>query len=291
MPLKVKGKGEMGMVYNFNLGIGWASSGVEYAQSYRAVMLRNVGIDAKFVFTNMIATENIEHLTKNIGFLDSEIIWLYTFFTDQRIAPVSYTLDDLKKTLPTNRYTYTRKGKTGRLVFEGTGNFYTVFFVNETEELVHRVEIVSRGFLIRKDYFTYGRVFSEYYAPLDKKAHMYLRRFFNEDGTVAYEEVNDDGNVIYRLPERFLSSKEELVGYMVSKLSLTENDVVLIDRITGVGQAILQNAGKARVGIMIHADHFSEGGTDDDYILWNNFYEYSFSMNRHIDFYVTATDE
>ena len=62
MPLKVKGKGEMGMVYNFNLGIGWASSGVEYAQSYRAVMLRNVGIDAKFVFTNMIATENIEHL-------------------------------------------------------------------------------------------------------------------------------------------------------------------------------------------------------------------------------------
>ena len=279
------------MVYNFNLGIGWASSGVEYAQSYRAVMLRNVGIDAKFVFTNMIATENIEHLTKNIGFLDSEIIWLYTFFTDQRIAPVSYTLDDLKKTLPTNRYTYTRKGKTGRLAFEGTGNFYTVFFVNETEELVHRVEIVSRGFLIRKDYFTYGRVFSEYYAPLDKKAHMYLRRFFNEDGTVAYEEVNDDGNVIYRFPERFLSSKEELVGYMVSKLSLTENDVVLIDRITGVGQAILQNAGEARVGIMIHADHFSEGGTDDDYILWNNFYEYSFSMNRHIDFYVAATDE
>ena len=113
----------------------------------------------------------------------------------------------------------------------------------------------------------------------------------NEDGTVAYEEVNDDGNVIYRLPERFLSSKEELVGYMVSKLSLTENDVVLIDRVTGVGQAILQNAGKARVGIMIHADHFSEGGTDDDYILWNNFYEYSFSMNRHIDFYVTSTDE
>ena len=25
------------MVYNFNLGIGWASSGVEYAQSYRVI--------------------------------------------------------------------------------------------------------------------------------------------------------------------------------------------------------------------------------------------------------------
>ncbi len=37
------------MIYNFNLGIGWASSGVEYAQSYRAVMLRNIGADAKFI--------------------------------------------------------------------------------------------------------------------------------------------------------------------------------------------------------------------------------------------------
>lgn len=279
------------MVYNFNLGIGWASSGVEYAQSYRAVMLRNIGADAKFVFTDMITSENIEHLTQNIGFLDSEVIWLYTFFTNQKIAPVSYTLEDLKKTLPTDRYTYTREGKIGKLVFEGTGIFYTVFFVNETEERVHRVEIVSKGFLIRKDYFTYDRAFSEYYAPLDKKAHMYLRRFFNEDGTVAYEEINDDGNVMYRFPDRFLCSKEELVGYMVSKLHLTKNDVVLIDRTTGVGQAILQNVGEARVGIIIHADHFSEGGTDDDYILWNNYYEYSFGMNRHVSFYVTATDE
>lgn len=40
----------------------------------------------------------------------------------------------------------------------------------------------------------------------------------------------------------------------------------------------------------MHADHFSEGGTDDDYILWNNYYEYSFSQTEHIDFYITATD-
>ena len=279
------------MVYNFNHGIGWASSGVEYAQSYRAVMLRNIGVPAKFVFTDMIVSENIEHMTKNIGFLDSEIIWLYTFFTDQKIAPVSYTLSDLKKTLPTDEYTYDRSGKTGRLVFSGQNSFYAVYFVDEQSERVHRVEIVSGGYLIRKDYFTYGRVFSEYYAPLDNKAHMYLRRFFNEDGTVAYEEINDDGNVMYQFPDQLLCSKEELVGYMVSRLQLTKEDVVLIDRTTGTGQAILQNAGDARVGIIIHADHFSEGSTDDDNILWNNYYEYPFAMHSHIDFYVTATDE
>lgn len=55
------------MIYNINLGIGWASSGVEYAQSYRAVMFQNIGADAKFIFTDLITAENIEHLTKNIG--------------------------------------------------------------------------------------------------------------------------------------------------------------------------------------------------------------------------------
>lgn len=279
------------MIYNFNLGIGWASSGVEYAQSYRAAVFRNIGADAKFVFTDLIVTENIEHFTRNIGFLDSEIIWLYTFFTDYKTAPVSYTLSELKKTLPMARYTYNRTGKTGRLVFEGTNNFYALYFTDEKSELVHRVEIVSGGYLIRKDYFTYGRVFSEYYAPLDNKAHMYLRRFFNEDGTVAYEEINDDGKVMYQFPDRLLCSKEEFVGYMVASLKLTKDDTVLIDRTTGIGQAILRNAGDARVGSIIHADHYSEGNTDDTNILWNNYYEYSFAMSRHIDFYVTATDE
>jgi len=125
---------------------------------------------------------------------------------------------------------------------------------------------------------------------LDGKAHLYQRRYFNEDGTVAYEEITDNDVVMYQFPDKLICSKEELVGYMVSRLNLTEDDVVIIDRTTGVGQAILQNAGSARVGSIIHADHFSEGSTNEDYILWNNYYEYLFSQHKHIDYYVTATD-
>jgi len=49
-------------VYNINLGIGWASSGVEYAQAYRAKLLRNIQQPAKFVFMDMILADNIQHL-------------------------------------------------------------------------------------------------------------------------------------------------------------------------------------------------------------------------------------
>ena len=76
---------------------------------------------------------------------------------------------------------------------------------------------------------------------------------------------------------------------MVSKLNLTEEDVVIIDRTTGIGQAIMQNAGKARIISIIHADHFSEGSTDEEYILWNNYYEYAFSQRERLFAYVSAT--
>lgn len=279
------------MIYNFNLGIGWASSGVEYAQAYRAKLFRRIGVDAKFIFTDMFPRENIEHMTANIGFLDSEVIWLYTFFSDCRISPVTYTLEQLEQTLGDRPFTFSRDGKIVKYVFEGNNNFYTVYMVDETGDRVHRVEMVSNGCLIRKDYFTYCRIYSEYYAPLDHQAHLYQRRFFNEDGTVAYEEITDNDVVMYQFPDRLLCSKEELVGYMVQRLKLTESDVVLIDRTTGIGQSILKNAGSAKIGIVIHADHFSEGATDDQYILWNNYYEYSFAQHKHITFYVTPTED
>lgn len=279
------------MVYNFNLGIGWASSGVEYAQTYRANIFRKIGQEARFIFTDMFPRDNVEHMTKNIGFADEEIIWLYTFFTDTVIAPVSYTLGKLEKSIGSRKYTFSRDGKIAKYIFEGSNNFYTAYMVDEKSDLVHRVEMVSNGCLIRKDYYTYCRIYSEYYAPLNGEAHLYQRRFFNEDGSIAYEEITDNDIVMYQFPDRLLCSKEEFVGYMVEKLGLTEKDVVIIDRTTGIGQAIMENAAPAKIGIVIHADHFSEGSTNEDYILWNNYYEYAFSQHRHIAFYVTATDD
>ncbi|MCR5417199.1 MAG: accessory Sec system glycosyltransferase GtfA [Pseudobutyrivibrio sp.] len=279
------------MIYNFNLGIGWASSGVEYAQSYRAYVLRNIGQEARFVFTDMFPRDNIIEMTRNIGFEDHEIIWLYTFFTDFAPEPVSFTLEDLKKTITDTGYSFERDGKIGRIIFEGENNFYRIYFTNAQSDLVHRVEMVRRGLLVRKDYFTSKRIFTEYYAPLDGSAHLYQRRFFNRDGSVAYDEINDDNVIMYKFPDKIICSKEDLIAYMVSRLKLTSKDMVIIDRTTGQGQAILENVNDAKVGIVVHADHFSEGSTDDTNILWNNYYEYSFSMNKHISFYVTATED
>lgn len=281
---------ENGMVYNMNLGIGWASSGVEYAQLYRARMFRNLNIPAKFFFMDMFPKENIQQLTENIGLYDEEVEWLYTFFTDCKISPVTFTLGQLEQTFPEGGFSFSRTGQKAKYEFTGTDVYYTVYLLDEKGDRVHRVEMVAGGKLIRKDYYTYCRIYTEYYAPLDKKAHLYQRRFYNEDGTVCYEEIIDEGRSVYRFPDRVLYSKEELVGYMISRLNLTKDDVVIIDRSTGIAQTILQNAGPARIGSIVHAEHYNESRTDEDTILWNNYYEYIFSQNKRVNFYVTATE-
>ena len=174
-------------VYNINLGIGWASSGVEYAQAYRSTIFKNTGIKAKFVFMDMFLQDNLSDLTRNMGFADEDIIWLYSYFTDLKIAPTTYTVKDLEKEIP---YDITRReinGKVVKLFCAKEDIFYAAYLRKEGEDIVHRVEKVSRGCLIRKDFYSYTKMFTEYYTPVDNKAHLYQRRFINEYCIVAYD--------------------------------------------------------------------------------------------------------
>ncbi|MBS6381284.1 MAG: accessory Sec system glycosyltransferase GtfA, partial [Streptococcus sp.] len=148
-------------VYNINLGIGWASSGVEYAQAYRSRIFKNTGIKAKFVFMDMFLQDNLSDLTRNMGFADEDVIWLYSYFTDLKIAPTTYTVKDLEKEIP---YDITRReinGKVVKLFCAKEDIFYAAYLRKEGEDIVHRVEKVSRGCLIRKDFYSYTKMFTD----------------------------------------------------------------------------------------------------------------------------------
>ncbi|AVQ34055.1 accessory Sec system glycosyltransferase GtfA [Staphylococcus muscae] len=277
-------------IYNINFGIGWASSGVEYAQMYRAKLLRAISAPMKFVFLEFISNENIQTLTENIGFQDDEVIWLYQYFTDIRIAPTTYTVQDILRNVAEPVVRETQEGKVRRLYFDGHQNFITCYLKQEGEEMVDRAEFVINGMLVRKDYYSYVRTFSEYYAPSDNVAKLYMRQFYHEAGTIAFTEYIDGDTNLYVFPDQKFYSREAFVSYFFQQLNLTSEDIIVIDRSTDVGQAILQNKGDSKVGIVVHAEHFSEHATDDDHILWNNYYEYPFAQHTEIDFYITATE-
>lgn len=278
-------------VYSINLGIGWASSGVEYAQAYRSKVFQKLGIPAKFIFTDFISYENIVDLTRNIGMVDEQVIWLYSFFTDQPLKPTTFSLTDLQDLFHGELTRTETQDKSVKFFYEKDDVFLTAYLAAGTKDKVHRVEYVSRGKLIRKDFFQDKRLYTEYYTPKDNRAHLYQRRFFNADGTVAYDQIIDDKDIVYRFPDRILSSKEEFMAYFMNSLQLTAQDFVILDRSTGIGQAVFEHVKPAKLGIVVHAEHFSENAVTDHTILWNNYYEYQFTNADKVDVFINSTDK
>ncbi len=278
------------MIYNFHHFYYWLKGGVETGQAYRAKLFRKLSLEAKFVFATTFPDRNIQSETSYLGLLDSEVIWMYGFFTNCKISPVIYTLEQLENTFEEKNYTFSRDGDTITYHFSDSGVYYKVFLTEETSDFVHRVMMISNGCLVRKDYYTYCRIYSEYYIPLNGQAQLYLRRFFNENGSIAYEEIMDGDAVLYKFPDRLLYSREELLGYMMSQLKLKEDDVVLLDVEPGMIEkaAFIQSAAPARIGLVMHADHF--WNYYDDHILWYGIYEYAFAHSEKISFFITNTD-
>ncbi len=278
-------------VYNINLGIGWASSGVEYAQAYRYKILSQMGVSSKYIFTDFISYATISELTSNIGFKDEDVIWLYSHFTDQKISQSKVTLKDIKRSIKED---YTETDKTAssvKFVLSNQDAYIVAYLKKNSTSIVNRVEYVSKGFLIRKDYFAPRKLFTEYYLPIDGKATVYQRRFFNTNGSVAYDELINDGVSTFKFNDAICYSKEALMLKLMTSLKLTSEDMVLLDRSTGIGQAVFRNVKPAKLGVVVHAEHYNKHLTTEDSVLWNNFYEYQFTNADKVDFFITSTEE
>ena len=73
-------------------------------------------------------------------------------------------------------------------------------------------------------------------------------------------------------------------------LELSKSDLVILDRETGIGQVVFEEAQAAHLAVVVHAEHYSENATNDDYILWNNYYDYQFTNADKVDLFIVSTD-
>lgn len=84
-------------IYNFNLAIGWASSGVEYAQAYRENVFKKMMVDNKFVFTELILNGNIFDMADQIGMSINNIMPIHYYFTDLKPSKTVYTIKQFEE--------------------------------------------------------------------------------------------------------------------------------------------------------------------------------------------------
>ncbi|WP_251717654.1 accessory Sec system glycosyltransferase GtfA [Lactobacillus agrestimuris] len=284
-------------VYNVNLGIGWASSGVEFAQKYRNQSLRDAKIDAKFIFSDLILENNIADLTRNMKFKDEEIIWLYNFFTDIKIAPSTYLLSQLERDLDLKKRSKKINNLGKEIVYQLDDTFNVIVRLNDKEKgPIDQVGYRRGAVLVRRDFYSYTKYCSEYYLGTDKNNHVVFREFFNENGSLAYTQYLNSGQEIFEFADgKILYSKDELYLAMLKQLNFTKQDVIILDREDEDenlinGQLIFENHGPAKLIVVVHAEHFDKHYTNEHHILWNNFYEYQFSHASEVDSFVVATN-
>ena len=113
------------------------------------------------------------------------------------------------------------------------------YLKNEDDIIVDRA-ICRQWYVSSERLLCYVRTFSEYYAPYENRAKLYKRQFYNEDGSIAYKEYIDGESSVYVFEDARLYSKQEFVAYFMKKLHLTEQDIVIIDRSTEVGQKYIR---------------------------------------------------
>ena len=280
-------------VYNINLGIGFASSGVEYAQAYRYQLLKEFGIEQKYIFLDMVSSSSTYSLAENIGISAKDVLWFYDFLTGSYMRDSMVSLRWLKNNFKGYQIDDTDKSKVYLTLNEGT---YIVAYEDKLNpSFYNRLEYVVDYCLVKKEYYAGFKVHSvEYYTPVNGKAYVYKRDFFKKNGEVALTEfvkTLDDSSFFYQ--GKYYSSKEALFGVFLDKLGIKKKDWVLLDRSTGTAKAVFTRKQELgfRLGVVVHAEHYVAEGITDNGTLFNNYYEYQFKNRNLVDAFICSTQK
>ena len=280
-------------VYNVNLGIGFASSGVEYAQAYRYQLLKELGIEQKYIFLDMVSSSSTYSLAENIGISAKDVLWFYDVLTGSYMRDSMVSLRWLKNNYKGYQIDDSDKSKVYLNMDEGT---YIVAYEDKLNpSFYNRLEYVVDYCLVKKEYYAGFKVHSvEYYTPVNDKAYVYKRDFFKKNGEVALTEfvkTLDDSSFFYQ--GKHYSSKEALFGVFLDKLGIKKKDWVLLDRSTGTAKAVFtrRNDIGFKLGVVVHAEHYVAEGITDNGILFNNYYEYQFKNRDLVDAFICSTQK
>lgn len=279
-------------IYNVNLGIGFASSGVEYAQAYRYQLLKELGIEQKYIFLDMVSSSSTYSLAENIGISAKDVLWFYDVLTGNYMRDSMVSLRWLKNIFKGYQID-TDESKVYLTLNEGT---YIVAYEDRLNpSFYNRLEYVVDYCLVKKEYYAGFKIHSvEYYTPVNGKAYVYKREFLQKNGEVALTEfvkTLDDSSFFYQ--GRYYSSKEALFGVFLDKLSIKKDDWVLLDRSTGTAKAVFTRKNELgfKLGVVVHAEHYVDEGITDNGILFNNYYEYQFKNRNLVDAFICSTQK
>lgn len=268
-------------IYTFNLLVGYEPNGVDVAQASRALMLRELNEPAKFVFTTWPQPYKLDYYL-SLGHRYEELLHAYLSFTDQDGHIPSLTVGALQQ-----------KFKLTRLDLKSQSEIESVYACSDGTSLVFKMDPYQKGCVRYVDYHFNGMLLKREWYGTSKLVTEYFERgiiirrsYHNKDGRIAFEELKQGTNWLYRLGTEILVTKTEVMRRFLARLPLTAEDTLLLDRASLVEfmRPIYELDSPAKLGFVFHSEHEFENGD-----LYYEYY-YIFKYAQRFDFFITATE-
>lgn len=285
-------------IYIFNLAVGFHFGGVERAQGYRAAALKECSYPVKFVFTQFPEKRELSFYQK-AGIDIEQMLSAHHYFTDHPALALSVKaedkLEELKESL---HYTKTEDCGTEIWLIKDGCIVASLLLDDNNREYLYAIHYYAKGELIRTEYYTDGIVCVDYFVTESQDGGPYAkivrRTFCHRDGSVAYDQLWKGEEEHYLFPDGSLYTRSQFIAEFVKRLSLSEKDIVFLDRGAQCDfvQPLFQFGNAARFMTFLHSGHYFEKGEDPGtcgYLNFNYEYLYFFKYSDKIDTMVVST--
>lgn len=215
------------MIYCFDQGLV-KEDGTLRDTIYDGEYFRNTSTPVTFIFTEMLTTLEMERIYYHLKIQNENVIWLYTGFTGNTVTPISYTLEDLVKSFGNKDFTHQQLDSCYRFSFYND-SYTDAFFNNGSNRFVDHADTFTKGYLSRRDFYSHGLIYTEFYRQKDGLDTLYLRRFYKMDRSTGFDEINTSDSIKYVFDDTFVESKDSLVGMMLKQINFTKEDTIILD--------------------------------------------------------------
>ena len=272
-------------VFNINKAIGYASSGVEYAQKYRHQMLKNIpDVDDFYVFTDYIST-NLCVFSDLMDFPRESVIWIYNYLADRPTKPCTITIEDFISTLKQKfRREEAAEKYTDVLLLDAPVR-YRIWTIEK--RYIDRVDTIVYNQLEQVDHYDDSLNNVEYY-----QGNQLIRRvFLDSSGEPAFQQFYQNREITQTIiQDEIILGRSRFFQYFFKRLFSKPDDVVIVDRALDVIDSIYPVIVNHRLFSVVHAEHYDLNLANDRVLLWNNHYEFVFSQAKSFSGIIVSTE-
>lgn len=280
-------------IYIFSLASWYEPTGVDTAMCVRAGMLQELGYEVKLVFpAPPYPRDFMLYVKKGLGY--SQMLGVHSYFSDiHDYTPTADLQDTLKYLKNVLNYSEEQWEKES-IILKKEGRVLASLQLTADGKGFYTVQYYKNGQLVRTDLYADVMYASTFFETREKIYSVAKERFFyNRDGSVALTQMLQGETEINILPNGFTCNRDQLFEMFIQKLSLTKEDVVLLDRPRSLfpTKSLLARHDRTNIVAVLHSEHFFEKGRTVDGEYLNMEYWYWCKYSKYIHTMIVSTEE